>query len=384
MDRQAVSVQSATALRWCGRLLGAIAGAAVVAVLSAPAAHATQAPVTVTGVRLETSHDAAGSYTYTATVVDANGIAVQGASLDIGGLAADPDVRLPTTDMTVTKDPTQYSATVQFPAQGDWMLVVRVHEPTQLVDVFTERIDAAPVAGSHDDLASNPAKRAVLADDPTFYDRYDPYNPAPGTSTGSLGSTAGVPDAAHPHGAALAPGVATVAHGFDFSVTALVVLHSAAAVAWLLSVGILALANRFGPGGGRNEAIHFVSQRYRLLAGGGMLAAVLTGVVMAQKASAGVLHPTRLLASSLGTAYLAVFALKLLLVTVSFVTTLRLGRILAPRSATVRRRVLASLGAAADDGPDHRVLVLAELNLVSAALIMACVAVLGQLHHALL
>ena len=379
-----MSVQSATASQWCRRLLGVMGAAAAVVVLSTTAARAAQAPVTVTGVRLETSHDATGSYTYTATVVDANGIAVQGASLDIGGLAADPDIRLPTTDMTVTKDPTQYSATVRFPSKGDWMLVVRVHEPTQLVDVFTERIDAAPIAGSHHDLASNPAKRAVLADDPTFYDRYNPYNPVPGTSTGSPGSTVGVTDAAHPHGGGVVAGEATVAHGFDFSVTALVVLHSAAAVAWLLSVGILALANRFGPGSGRNEAIHFVSQRYRLLAGGGMLAAVLTGVVMAQKASAGVLHPSRLLASPLGTAYLAVFAVKLLLVTVSLVTTLRLGRILAPRSAILRRPVLASLGAAADDGPDRRVLVLAELNLVSAALIMACVAVLGQLHHALL
>lgn len=382
-----MSLQSAPASRWCRRLLGVMGTAAAVVVLSSPVARPAEAPVTVTGVRLETSHDAAGNYTYTATVVDANGIAVQGASLDIGGLAADPDIRLPTTDMTATKDPTRYIATVQFPAKGDWMLVVRVHEPTQLVDVFTERIDAAPIAGSHHDLASNPAKRAVLANDPTFYDRYDPYNPVPGTSTrspGSPGSTVGVTDAAHPHGAGVVAGEATVAHGFDFSVTALVVLHSAAAVAWLLSVGILALANRFGPGSGRNEAIHFVSQRYRLLAGGGMLAAVLTGVVMAQKASAGVLHPTRLLASPLGTAYLAVFAVKMLLVAVSFVTTLRLGRILAPRSALVRRPVLASLGAAADDGPDRRVLVLAELNLVSAALIMACVAVLGQLHHALL
>lgn len=379
-----MSVQSATASQWCRRLLGVMGAAAAVVVLSTTAARAAQAPVTVTGVRLETSHDATGSYTYTATVVDANGIAVQGASLDIGGLAADPDIRLPTTDMTVTKDPTQYSATVRFPAKGDWMLVVRVHEPTQLVDVFTERIDAAPIAGSHHDLASNPAKRAVLADDPTFYDRYNPYNPVPGTSTGSPGGTVGVTDAAHPHGGGVVAGGATVAHGFDFSVTALVVLHSAAAVAWLLSVGILALANRFGPGSGRNEAIHFVSQRYRLLAGGGMLAALLTGVLMAQKASAGVLHPSRLLASPLGTAYLAVFAVKLLLVTVSLVTTLRLGRILAPRSAILRRPVLASLGAAADDGPDRRVLVLAELNLVSAALIMACVAVLGQLHHALL
>ena len=379
-----MSVQSATASQWCRRLLGVMGAAAAVVVLSTTAARAAEAPVTVTGVRLETSHDAAGNYTYTATVVDANGTAVQGASLDIGGLAADPDIRLPTTDMTVTKDPKQYSATVRFPAKGDWMLVVRVHEPTQLVDVFTERIDAAPIAGSHHDLASNPAKRAVLANDPTFYDRYDPYNPVPGMSTGSLGSTEAGTDPGHAHGAGVVAGEATVAHGFDFSVTALVVLHSAAAVAWLLSVGILALANRFGPGSGRNEAIHFVSQRYRLLAGGGMLAAVLTGVVMAQKASAGVLHPTRLLASPLGTAYLAVFAVKMLLVAVSFVTTLRLGRILAPRSALVRRPVLASLGAAADDGPDRRVLVLAELNLVSAALIMACVAVLGQLHHALL
>ena len=186
------------------------------------------------------------------------------------------------------------------------------------------------------------------------------------------------------HAGTIVGGSTVHGHGFDLSVTAMVLLHSAAAVAWLLSVAVLALANRFGPGSARNEAVRFVSQRYRLLAGGGMLASLLTGVVMAQSASAGVLHPSRLLATATGTAYLAVFALKMLLVGVSLVTTLRLGRILAPRGLVLPRPVLASLSAAADDAPDHRVLALAELNLVTGALIVGCVTVLGQLHHALL
>lgn len=357
-----------------------------------PSARATEAPTTVaagaaapvlvTGVRLQSEHDADGVYTYTATVIDEKGLPVKGATLDLGGLAENPDIRLSTTDMVVTADPTAYKASVRFPEQGTWVLLVRVHEPTQFSDVFTERIDLAPVPKDPHDLSSNPAKRAVLASDPTFYDRYNPTNPVPGSLSGVDLATTG-----SSHGDTAAAGdtdAATHPHPFDLSVTVIVLLHSLAAVAWLLSVAILALANRFGPGTARNEAIRFVSQRYRLLAGGGMLAAMLTGTVMAKEASAGVLHPSRLLATGLGTAYLAVFALKMMLVAVSAVTTVRLGRMIAPSRTIGRRPVLASLGAAADAGPDRRVLALAELNLLTGALILGCVAVLGQLHRGLL
>ena len=367
-------------IRW-GRVLGT-AAVGVVLLVAAPAGRAgADAPVVVTGVRLESEHGAAGTYTYTATVFDSKGAAVRGASLDIGGLAADPDIRLTTTVMkTSSSDPTRYEATVQFPSRDDWMLVVRVHEPTQYVDVFTTTITDAPEPASPHDLSANPAKRAVIANDPTFYSRYDPYLANAGTSSGRVDVAATNPA----HAGTIVGSTTVHGQGFDLSVAALVLLHSAAAVAWLLSVAILAIANRFGPGSARNEAIRFVSQRYRLLAGGGMLASLLTGVVMAQSASAGVLHPAGLLATATGTAYLAVFALKMLLVGVSLVTTLRLGRILAPRGLVLPRPILASLSAAADDAPDHRVLALAELNLVTGALIIGCVAVLGQLHHALL
>ena len=162
------------------------------------------------------------------------------------------------------------------------------------------------------------------------------------------------------------------------------VLHSGGALAWLLSVVVLALANRFGPGRARDEAIRFVAGRYRLLAGGGMTASLVSGMVMAQKASAGVLHPSRLFASALGTAYLAVFALKMLLVAASLTITVRIGRILVPRGVVAHRATVASLGAAANDEPDRRMLALAELNLAAGVAILVCVAVLAQLHHALL
>ena len=372
-------------LRW-GRLLGAAVGVGFLVAAPARQARAAEAPVVVTNVRLESEQRAAGTYTYTATVFDSTGAAVRGASLDIGGLAADPDIRLTTTVMkSSSTDPTRYEATVQFPSRDDWMLVVRVHEPAQYVDVFTATITDAPEPISHHDLSANPAKRAVIAADPTFYSRYDPALVNAGAPRAITDVTVGdLTTADHAHDGTLVASSPVHGHGFDLSVTATVLLHSAAAVAWLLSVAVLALANRFGPGSARNEAVRFVSQRYRLLAGGGMLASLLTGVVMAQGASAGVLHPSRLLATATGTAYLAVFALKMLLVGVSLVTTLRLGRILAPRGLVLPRPILASLSAAADDAPDHRVRALAELNLVTGALILGCVAVLGQLHHALL
>ena len=309
-------------LRW--RVVGMSSVVAVTALLAAPwavaAGEVAPSPVVVTGVRLESRHDDAGNYTYTATVVDADGVAVRGASLDIGGLSDDPDVRLTTRDMKVTTDPSSYAATVQFPSQGDWMLVVRVHEPSQLVDVFTERVDNAPASASHHGLESNPAKRAVVALDPTFYDRYNPSNPTPGSASAASSGATIATDLSHGHDGtvtAATTGAAGSGHPFDLSVAAMALLHSAAALAWLLSVAVLALANRFGPGNARNEAIRFLSRRYSLLAGGGMVAAMLTGVVMAQEASAGILHPSRLLASALGTAYLAVFAVKMLLVVVS-------------------------------------------------------------------
>ena len=162
-------------MRW-RRVLGA-AAVGVGFLVAAPARPATaaEAPVVVTNVRLESEQGAAGTYTYTATVFDSTGAAVRGASLDLGGLAADPDIRLTTTVMkSSSADPTRYAATVQFPSRDDWMLVVRVHEPSQYVDVFTATITDAPEPISHHDLSANPAKRAVIAADPTFYSRYDP------------------------------------------------------------------------------------------------------------------------------------------------------------------------------------------------------------------
>ena len=60
-------------LRW-GRLLGAAAvGMGFLVAAPARPATAAEAPVVVTNVRLESEHGVAGTYTYTATVLDSKG-----------------------------------------------------------------------------------------------------------------------------------------------------------------------------------------------------------------------------------------------------------------------------------------------------------------------
>ena len=363
---------------------------------SATGASAGAQGVTVVKVKLASQQTAAlGVRRFTATVLDSKGDVVPGASLDIGGLADDPDLRVTTTAMNATARPGQYEATVTYPADGDWMMVIRVHTPSQYVELFTTNIPDGPARADHHDLSGNPSKRAVLADDPTFYARYDPYLANAGTpnasavaatsgngATGTAGAGAAA-DGTRGHVAGLATAAVGRSDPFDLSVALMALVHTGGAAAWLISVLGLALANRLGPGVARNDSVRFISTRYRMLAGGGLVVTALSGVVMVQKGSAGLLQPRQLLSTGVGTAYLAVFAVKMVLVAVSLLTTFRVAGLLAPYGSAALRPIVASVGAQGDDGPPRRALALTELNLLLGVLIIGCVAILGQLHHLL-
>lgn len=350
--------------------------------LGAAGAVAASTPVKVAGVKLTSGVGTGAQRSYEATVFDTAGNPVAGADLDLGGLAGDPDLRVKTTKMTATTaDPLTYRVTVNFPADGDWVMVVRVHAPTQAVELFSEKISGAGTAVSSHDLASNPSRRAVLRADPTFYQRYN------GTSELGTVSPAGTAGASRHSGLAGDAGSGTlILHDSEFSATAagFAMAHTFGALAWTVSVLGLVLANRLGSGGARTEITRFISRHYLVLAGGGLLVLVFSGVQTALYASVGLRHPTQLLDTRLGTAYLAVFALKMVLVLGSLITTWRLGRLLPTPARLLATPRLASLGAMANEDPSPFIFRLAEANASFGALIIGCVVILGQLHHALL
>ena len=360
--------------RRAAAILGALL---IVGVASRPAAAGPIDHLTVTRVHLTPVDIAGNKHTYEAEVFDAGGTALVGATLDIGGLGDDPDLRAVTTPMIATAaNRTQYRATLAFPADGDWMLVVRVHTPSEKVELITTRITGAGARPSHHDLSANPSRRAVLRDDPTFFARYDPAN-----TTTSGGATVADNPVSHAHLDTI--GAVSVRDTLDPGVLAFSLLHGLGAIAWIVSVGGLVLANRVGPGDGRNHLYGFIADRYLLLAGGGLLTVVLSGLQLAQHASAGLTDPRALLRSGIGTAYLAVFAFKMALAAASIATSLRIGRMLPSQVQRLRSARLASVGAMADDGPPPHVLTLAEANAVFAVLIVVSVTALNQLHHVL-
>ena len=350
--------------------------------VGAAGAEAVTAPVKVAGVKLTSGVGTGSQRSYEATVFDMDGKPVAGADLDLGGLAGDPDLRVKTTKMTATAaDPLTYRVTVTFPADGDWVLVVRVHTPTQAVELFSEKISGAGKAVSSHDLASNPSRRTILREDPTFYQRYN------GTAELGTVSPAGTAGATSHSGSAGDAGLGTITvHNSEFSATAagFAMAHTFGALAWTVSVLGLVLANRLGSGGARTEITRFISRHYLVLAGGGLLVLVFSGIQTALYASVGLRHPSQLLQSRLGTAYVAVFGLKMVLVLGSLITTWRLGRLLPTPSRLLATPRVASLGAMANDDPSPFIFRLAEANASLGALIIGCVVVLGQLHHALL
>lgn len=328
-------------------------------------------PATVKTVQLGKGTGAGATRTYVASVLDKAGQPILGADLDIGGLGADPDLRVPTVPMVAVPGDSTYTATVDFPADSDWVMVVRVHAPSQAVELFSEKITGTgTVTSYHDAATASPSRRTMAKYDPTLLSVHSPAAGTPSTDAHSFGSSFAFD------------------HRFDFSQAVFALVHSAGAFAWIISVLGLVLANRLGPGSARNEVSRFIAHHYRMLAGGGLLLVFLTGIQVALHGSAGLNHPTELLRSRIGTAYLAVFALKMTLVIGSLVTSWRLGRALPVRRQFALQHRLASVGAMANDdtsahGSSSLYFRLAETNAVLGALILSCVIILGQLHHAL-
>ncbi len=306
------------------------------------------------------------------------GVPVKAGDLDIGGLGDDPDLRVPTQPMRASGS--AYRATLRFSSGGDWVLVVRAHAPVQIVELFTVKIDSIPVA-DHALAAASPSRRAML--------RLDPK-----TSTEAVVST---------HGASTSVVNTSLPRTFDLEAALIRALHSLGAVAWLVSVLGLVLANRLGPGWGRDQLTSFIAQRYTMLAGLGLGVVVFTGLINMQRSSAGLFHPTDLLRSGLGTAYLCVFAVKMVAAIASLVTSARIGRVLSVRGYGTRSAastftpasfavtafpaeavpgtVTPSVAPPTMTASSHaRLFRLAETNVAIGAFILVAVAILGQLH----
>ena len=115
-------------------------------------------------------------------------------------------------------------------------------------------------------------------------------------------------------------------------------------------------------------------------------ALALTGAQMAVHSSAGWTQPRELLSTGLGTAYLAAFAVKMVAVIGSLVTSKRIRRLLPTRNEFASQFRLASAGSMANNDvsshPSADLFRLAETNILFAGTIIGCVAILGQIHHA--
>ncbi len=350
-----------------------------------PSTAPVQESQTVTGVRLSPTESNGNKHTYEVLVSDRNGTPVNGAELDLGALQADPDIRVPTTAMLPSGVAGSYRVTIEFPSDGDWMLVVRVHTPTQAVELFTETITGAGGLPSHSEAANTPSRRALRAADPSFTARYNP------STNGRINGPAPLLGASHdaPTSSSEYDALHNVtSHSFDLSATIVVVFHAGAAGAWLLAVLGLVFANRLKATGAQNAVLQFVAHRYSQLAGGGLAIVAVTGLIVSLKASAGLANPEQLVTSNVGIAYLAVFGLKMVLVAGAIFTSWRIGVLMpSSRQFSLRNR-LASVGAMANEDSDaipnvRAIFRLAETNMILAVAIIGCVAILGQLHHAI-
>ena len=355
---------------------------------SIPPGNTRGAIQTVTGVRLALRRVEGAKHTYEATISDRNGGPVDGVDLDLGALQANPDIRVTTTPMTPAAAQGTYQVSIVFPANGDWMLVVRVHAPSKAVELFTETVTGAGSSPSHLEVQNSPSRRALRAADPTFNARYNPVATGP---AGSMLELASIHEDGINTTITTAPSTPVhngTSHGFDLSSTIVVVVHSAAAGAWLLAVLGLAFANRVNSSSTRTAVFQFVAQRYVALAGGGLATVAVTGLIVSLKASAGLAHPTQLATTNLGVAYLAIFGLKMVLVAGGIVTSWRIGLLMPTARQFNLRNRLSSVGAMANDDPNtipntRNIFRLAETNLILAVTIIGCVGVLGQLHHAI-
>ena len=314
--------------------------------------------------------------TYVASVTR-DGSPVVGANLDIGGLGDNPDLRVPTTPLLpIGGEPGRYRATLDFPANGWWVLTIRGSGSIDQVDLFSVEITGvASTFAGHD----SPSRRALATVDPTFAARYDPTRLKPGEAltASEIASYSALHSVSH-SGVTAYRALDHPRFGPMLLVWAFV--HTLGAAAWALSVFGLVLANRLGPGGAQVRILTLVTRHYLVLAGGGLAAVVLSGLTLAKDGPLGPsLVPLR--ASGLELAYLLVFTAKMALVAAAAITTLRIGLLLRRMPAPAWR--VRSLAAAAETRNTHKVLRLAEANAAFLILVLGCVVVLNNLHHAI-
>ena len=315
--------------------------------------------------------------TYVASVTS-KGQPVAGAKLDISALSDDPDLRVPTTPFaSIPGEPGRYSARIEFPSNGTWVLTVRGSGSIDQVDMFTAKITTA---GDRVHVLT-PSRRSLAAIDPTFGARYDPTRLSPGSPL-SASEVATAQAASVGHGGTTVVDHSVIAGGGFEPMTLLwAFLHVAGIVAWLSAVLGLVLANRVGVGRSRTRLVQFVTERYVLLAGGGLLTVLVSGVTLAHGTPLVTSDGAPIAATGLGLAYLLVFSVKMTLVAAAAVTTVRIGLLLRALPAPVW--TVRSLGAAADEQRPARVFRLAETNAALVVAILTCVVLLNNLHHAI-
>jgi hypothetical protein len=174
--------------------------AALLLFTSAPAGSAVKSESADTSDKVQilaVDQSSPSSITYAVKLTDYQGNDVCGADLDLGALTDNPDFRVNTGKLVEQSASQaggagcQYVRTIQYPASGDFVLVVRVHEPRQFVHLGRELITdkALPSSGDHIDTPSRQALRSIA---PNFAATYDPMtgigsNQGIGSKQGSNG-----------------------------------------------------------------------------------------------------------------------------------------------------------------------------------------------------
>lgn len=347
-------------------------GLLLLGAVDAATAHGTTASPSTPriSVRLRRESITTQGQVFVADVLDSQNRAITGADLDIGGLGDDPDLRVRTTDML--PEGQAYRATLDFPADGSWVLVVRVHAPAQLVELFT--VDVRGVAETSFVSPSRTAFRALQGDSAMAHGDQ---------AHGDQASLRGVSDPTLGIGVASHKPVGRLDLGGVLAMMA----HSFGAVAWLSATLCLAFVGRIGPGADRRRITTKIARHYPLLALGGLALLLATGFTNIDRSSPGLSTPSELLSSSLGRMYLGLFLFKMFLVVGTIITTWKIREMLPTRVSLIRQANLASVGAQANDdiadGTGPALFRLAEVNALFGVAIIGIVALLNQLNHAL-
>ncbi len=320
-----------------------------------------------------TTPDEGPTRTYRATAYDKNGRPVKGAVLDISGMSADPDVRVATTPM-LSISSTQSQATLTYPAPGAWVVVVRVHAPTQYVHLGSESITGvAPAVASH----LTPSRIALEAISPNLGNRLTAIqNGTPVPLASSHGASVD-PTADH---ALVAPQSESLVTDIGFAL-----LHLLGVGAWLVAIGAVAAAGWAGATPFGRNLLAWITPRYSMLAGGGLALVAITGVSNLQRSGPEGLFDGTIVDSTTGRLYVGALALKMALVAASVMTSVRLGSALRGE----QRSVALTLGSGSEAvlaATGHVTAAMQRLalrNVAYAALIVGCVNVMGQTHHLL-